>query len=396
MTKSVCTLGVCHPAPPHPWPLNPGAAGDCRDAVPTPAAWPPRPALCPPPPPSRASARRPRGSGQTTVKTSFILPRTELPTRPLAPSPGGRLWNAILQRPRDRQETRGPEGWHSRASPTEPRLHRGHEPFLLRGERPAGDPGGSGGPLPPRTRGKRPSPMHRAPRGSPLPSFLAKAFNKDFIFPPTPAADRHSLYNLLGRAGSEQGRPAPRRRSSGRPGTVCLRASVGMPDPARGAQRPAHGLPVSGEPTVCRPGLKPRGRSQRPSCEQRYSAPGSRAGEGGLGAPASGRLSPDYPRKPGWGRGHGCSDAPGAKYNAPCFANFMFKEKAKFPWVLLADAASKSRGEDIPVPRSPAPAGAGGAPECLCVAQISFGSQTRYPPRPWGAPTPTFFFFKGE
>lgn len=98
MTKSVCTLGVCHPAPPHPWPPNPGAAGDRRDAVPTPAAWPPRPALCPPPPPSRASARRPRGSGQTTVKTSFILPRTELPTRPLAPSPGGRLWNAILQR----------------------------------------------------------------------------------------------------------------------------------------------------------------------------------------------------------------------------------------------------------------------------------------------------------
>lgn len=62
-----------------------------------------------------------------------------------------------------------------------------------------------------------------------LPSFLVKAFNKDFIFPPTLAAVR-SLYNLLDWE-EGKGRPAPGRRSSldpgsggGRLATACLRA----------------------------------------------------------------------------------------------------------------------------------------------------------------------------
>lgn len=58
------------------------------------------------------------------------------------------------------------------------------------------------------------------------------------------------------------------------------------------------------------------------------------------GAPALGARS-------GWCSGHFCSDAPGAKNNAPCFSGFIFKEKAKFPFTLfvcpLADAGSEAR-----------------------------------------------------
>lgn len=82
-------------------------------------------------------------------------------------------------------------------------------------------------------------PVHRAPCSVALPSFLLKAFNKDFIFPPTLAAVRRSLYNLLGWEEGERHCPAPRRWSGvdpgsgrGRLGTACLQASLGMPDPA--------------------------------------------------------------------------------------------------------------------------------------------------------------------
>ena len=50
-----------------------------------------------------------------------------------------------------------------------------------------------------------------------LPSFLVKAFNKDFIFPPTLAAVR-SLYNLLDWEEGKSG-PAPGRQNSLDPGS---------------------------------------------------------------------------------------------------------------------------------------------------------------------------------
>lgn len=117
-------------------------------------------------------------------------------------------------------------------------------------------------PLPRRGSDKPLAPRHRAPDSSPLPSFLVKAFNKDFIFPLTLAAVG-SLYNLLRREEGKGGCPAPRRCGGVDPGSgggrrlgaARFRARRGMRAPARWRQSPPHILSVSWEPTVRSLGL---------------------------------------------------------------------------------------------------------------------------------------------
>lgn len=100
-------------------------------------------------------------------------------------------------------------------------------------------------------------------------------------------------------------------------------------------------------------------------------------------------LSPDDCRTPGGCWGHVCSHTPGARQKALCFSNFVCKEKAEFPLVLLvclpADTESKSRGSSLPSSDSftPDPRSLGSlacVPGCLHTTQISVQkNQTQVP-----------------
>lgn len=231
---------------------------------------------------------------------------------PWAPSPSRTLWNAVLPGTGTRgQKYNRPHGQGVATPDAGQSPPSGCGYALTRGEGPAVPGGAERLPRPPEPA-LRAHPGTACPRLL-LPSLLLKAFNKDFIFPPARAA-RCSLYNLLGGGTGEQRCPAPGRRGSldpgrggGRLGTACLRASLGMPAPARRCQSPPHRLPVRWEP------LKPGGLSPRPSCERRYSAfviRAARAGWAGAGHPRASASRSRDPREAGRCPGHGCSHAP--------------------------------------------------------------------------------------